>query len=56
MNKIPLMADHDPVALLPDSEEDEAKIVKSRRLILLGRQQGTSRTGCGAPRSHPQRI
>jgi adhesin transport system membrane fusion protein len=35
MNKIPLMADHDPVALLPDSEEDEAKIVKSRRLILL---------------------
>lgn len=29
------MADHDPVALLPDSEEDEAKIVKSRRLILL---------------------
>lgn len=107
MSKIPLMADHDPVALLPDSEEDEAKIVKSRRLILLlavmllvggiwawfavldevstgtgkvidpqfagagdtnprrryfnraertGRQQGTSRTGCGAPRSHPQRI
>ena len=35
MSKIPLMADHDPVALLPDSEEDEAKIVKSRRLILL---------------------
>jgi adhesin transport system membrane fusion protein len=34
MNKT-LMADHDPVALLPDSEEDEAKIVKSRRLILL---------------------
>ncbi|HBM2924736.1 TPA: HlyD family efflux transporter periplasmic adaptor subunit [Klebsiella oxytoca] len=35
MNKLPLMADHDPVALLPDNEQDEAKIVKSRRLILL---------------------
>ena len=33
MSKIPLMADHDPVALLPDSEEDEAKIVKSTHKV-----------------------
>ena len=35
MSKFPLLADNDPVALLPESEQDEAQIVKSRRLILL---------------------
>ena len=59
MNKLPMMADHDPVALLPDNEQDEAKIVKSRHLNRAeraGGQQSASRTGRGAPRPHPQRI